>query len=227
MAFRHARILFVGAVSALLVGALPVAAAVPSNNEAAGATPLTAGVAVQFNSIDATEAATDPSSCDGSHGSFDGPYFASVWFSYKATNRDHHLVLNAPTMQGFPDDFLAISFVYALGAGGIRTLVDCTAFGNDAEWDAVPGTTYLIMEAGLSTVVTDDPAFSDRGGHGSIRIDRLAPSDGKHYAWSDAFTYDDCGFRVVGEAYGSGMFTLKKGRRAIPRPISSTTTSHT
>ena len=36
MAFRHARILFVGVVSALLVGAMPVAAAVPTNDEASG-----------------------------------------------------------------------------------------------------------------------------------------------------------------------------------------------
>jgi hypothetical protein len=141
MAFRHARIMLVGGVSALLVGALPVAAAVPTNDESSGAIALTAGVSVEFDSSDATEAGSDPTSCDGSHGEFPGPYFGSVWFSYTATNRDRHLVLNAPTMQGHPDDFLAISFVYALGAGGARTLVDCTAYGNDAEWDAVPGTT--------------------------------------------------------------------------------------
>jgi hypothetical protein len=218
MAFRHARILLVGALSALLVGALPVAAAVPTNDEASGAIALTEGVSVEFNSIDATEAASDPTSCDGSHGAFPGPYFGSVWFSYTATNRDRHLVLNAPTMQGHPDDFLAISFVYALGVDGSRTLVDCTAYGNDAEWDAVPGTTYLIMEAGLSSAVTEEPDFSDRGGHGAIRIDRLAPQDGKHYAWSDSFTYDDCGFRVNGEGYGSGTFALRKGHAGDPTP---------
>jgi hypothetical protein len=218
MATHRARVLLIAAAGALLVGVPPVAAATPSNDEAAGAIPLTAGVAVTFNSIDATTDPTDPTSCDGSHGTFDGPYSASVWFSYTATKRDRHLVLSAPTMQGYPDDFLAISFVYALGPGGSRTLVDCTAFGNDAQWDAVPGTTYLIMEAGLSSAVTEEPEFSDRGGHGSIRIDRLAPSDGKHYAWYDAFTYDDCGFRVEGSGYGSGMFKLKPGRRGDPTP---------
>ncbi|HET7828326.1 MAG TPA: hypothetical protein VFL03_02105 [Candidatus Limnocylindrales bacterium] len=220
MAIRRARLLLAAIVGAALVSSVPVASAAspPSNDNAAGAIPLVAGVPAVFNSLDATEAQSDPTSCDGSHGSFDGPYFASVWFSYRATNRDRHLVLNAPTMQGHPDDFLAISFVYAVGAGGSRTLVDCTAFGNDAEWDSVPGTTYLIMEAGLSSAVTEDPDFSDRGGHGTIRIDRLAPQDGKHYAWSDAFTYDDCGFRVEGEGWGNGMFTLKKGRNGDPTP---------
>jgi hypothetical protein len=220
MAIRHARFLLAAILAAALAWAVPVASAAsaPANDEASAAIPLVAGVPVTFDSTDATEAPSDPTSCDGSHGSFDGPYFASVWFSYRATNRDRHLVLNAPTMQGHAADFLAISFIYAVGAGGTRTLVDCTAFGNDAEWDAVPGTTYLIMEAGMSSAVTEDPDFSDRGGHGTIRIDRLAPSDGKHYAWSDAFTYDDCGFRVEAVAWGSGMFTLKKGRNGDPTP---------
>jgi len=219
MASRLARIIACAFIAALLSGVGTVAAAgAPPNDLVAGAIPLKAGVQVEYDSTDATMSAGDPTSCDGSHGSFAGPYFASVWFSYTATGRDHHLLLNSPTMQGRPNDYLGISFIYALGAGGSRTLVDCTAYGNDAEWDAVSGTTYLIMEAGLSTAVTEEPDFSDRGGHGTISIDRLNPADGKHYAWRDAFSYSDCGFPVNSTAWGSGMFMLKSGRQGDPTP---------
>ena len=186
MAFRHARILFVGVVSALLVGAVPVAAAAPTNDEASGATALSAGVSVQFNSIDATETASDPTSCDGSHGSFPGPYFASVWFSYTAANRDRHLVLNAPTHAGppgrLPRDLVRLRARRGRhpDAGRLHGVRQRRRVG------CGPGTTYLIMEAGLSTAVTEEPDFSDRGGHGSIRIDRLAAADDSIYAWSDS-----------------------------------------
>ena len=49
------------------------------------------------------------------------------------------LNLSAPTMQGTDDDFLAISFVY-LKTGSDLTLIDCTAFGNDASWPCSQGT---------------------------------------------------------------------------------------
>src|SRR4029453_14036014 len=119
----------------------------PTNDTPAGATALTLGVSVDFDSSEATEAATDPTSCDGSHGSFPGPYYASVWFSYTAKSAGQ-LNLSAPTMQNEPGQFLAISFVYEKTASGM-SLIDCTAYGNDASWSATPGKTYLIMEAGL------------------------------------------------------------------------------
>ena len=131
-------------------------------------------------------------------------------------------------MQGHPDDFLAISFVYALGAGGSRTLVDCTAFGNDAEWDAVPGTTYLIMEAGLSTAVTEEPDFSDKGGHGSIRIDRARTERRQALRWSRLVHLRR--LRVPGQRRrrtAAGCSTLRKGTHGDPTPYSSTTTSRT
>ena len=43
---------------------------------------------------------TDPTDCDGSHGAFPGPYYASVWFSY--TTSAGQLNLSAPTMQNDP-----------------------------------------------------------------------------------------------------------------------------
>jgi hypothetical protein len=218
MATRRAGFVLGATIVALLASAGAVTATTPPGIDIqAGAKTLALDTAVTFDSRDATISPDDPTGCDGSHGPWPGPYSASVWFQYTATSRDHHLVLNAPTMQGDPNDFLAISFVYAKTPSGLQ-LIDCTAFGNDAQWDATAGTTYLIMEAGLSSAVTDDPEFSDKGGHGTVILSRLAPSDGKHYSWNDRFTYDDCGFRVDGVAWGSGMFTLKPGRHGDPTP---------
>jgi hypothetical protein len=217
MSNRYLRAALAAAMAAMLTGVGTAAAAMPSNDEPAGAIELQAGVPVEFDSSDASAGAGDPTDCDGSHGAFPGPYAASVWFSYTATAKDRQLALSAPTMQGRPDDFLAITFVYARGAGGALALVDCTAYGNDASWAAIPGTTYLIMEAGLSTDVTGEPALSDRGGHGTITIQRI-PADGRHYAWDDAFGYDDCGFHVTGTSWGSGLFFLKSGRAGDPTP---------
>ena len=61
----------------------------------------TLGVAVDFDSADATISPTDPTDCDGSHGAFPGPYYASVWFSYTAKSAGQ-LNLSAPTMQDEP-----------------------------------------------------------------------------------------------------------------------------
>src|SRR5262249_45733467 len=137
----------------LLTGMLaaPVAAAAPGNDLSSSPTALTLGVSQDFDGTSATENGTDPTTCSGSHGDFDGPYFGSVWFSYKASKNDRTIYLSSPTIQGHAHDFLAITFIYALGPGGSKTLVDCTAYGNDAEWQPTAGTTYLIMEAGLST----------------------------------------------------------------------------
>jgi hypothetical protein len=148
----------------------PAAAAAPSNDHASGATVLTPGVSIDYNSSEATIDATDPTTCDGSHGEFPGPYYASVWFTYTAKSTDHILYLDAPTTQGDPDDYLAITFVYAVGPGGTLELIDCTAYGNEASWAAVPGTTYLIMEAGLDAAVTGEPDLSNKGGHGTITL---------------------------------------------------------
>jgi hypothetical protein len=217
MSNRYLRAVLTAAIAMMLTGVGTVMAAVPSNDEPSGATALQAGVPVEFDSSEATSAAGDPTDCDGSHGAFPGPYSASVWFSYTATARDKWLSLSAPTMQGHPDDFLAITFVYARAAGGALTLVDCTAYGNDATWKAVAGTTYLIMEAGLSSAVTEEPELSDRGGHGTVTVQRVS-ADGRHYAYRDQYQYADCGFEVTGTAWGSGLFMLKSGRRGDATP---------
>lgn len=210
--FRRLAVLM--AVILLLATSVGTAlAAEPSNDEVANATALTLGVPREFDSTDATMAPTDPTECDGSRGSFPGPYFASVWFSYTARSAGQ-LNLSSPTMQGDPDDFLAISFVYEKTGSGL-TLIDCTAFGNDAAWPARPGATYLIMEAGLASAVTEEPEFSDRGGHGTITITRTANE--AHYSWVDQFAYDDCGFLVTGTGHGGGTFRLPT-RAGNPTP---------
>jgi hypothetical protein len=204
------------AIAIALLGATAqsVAAAAPSNDLVSGATQLKLNTPVEFNSAEATMSPSDPTDCDGSHGPWPGPYFASAWFSYTATSTGQ-LNLSSPTMQGTANDFLAISFVYRQD-GSDLTLVDCTAFGNDASWSATPGQKFLIMEAGLSTAVTEDPDFSDKGGHGTIAITRSANVD--HYSWIDFFTYDDCGLTVEGAGHGSGSFHLRPGKHGDPTP---------
>jgi hypothetical protein len=126
------------------------------------------------------------------------------------------LTLSAPTMQGDANDYLAISFVYQKTASGM-TLIDCTAYGNDATWPATPGATYLIMEAGLDSAVTEEPEFSDRGGHGTVAITRSANE--AHYSYIDRFTYDDCGFTVNGQQFGGEPSTCgpaPRRRHAVP-----------
>jgi hypothetical protein len=207
---------FASAVALMLIAmsAGTALAAAPTNDTPAGATALTLGVSVDFDSSDATEAATDPTSCDGSHGSFPGPYFASVWFSYTAKSSGQ-LNLSAPTMQNDPDQFLAISFVYEKTSSGM-TLIDCTAFGNDASWPAKKGATYLIMEAGLSSAVTEEPDFSDRGGTGTVTLTRSANEN--HYSYVDYFSFEDCGFPVDVTASGNGQFRLRPGKHGDPTP---------
>lgn len=208
------RLAVLTAVILLVVTSVGTAlAAVPSNDEASSPAPLTLGVSREFDSSDATTAASDPTQCDGSHGSFPGPYFASVWFSYTARSAGQ-LNLSSPTTQGYPNDFLAISFVYLKTGSGLE-LIDCTAYGNDASWPAINGATYLIMEAGLSSAVTEEPEFSDRGGHGTITITRTANE--AHYSWVDRFAYDDCGFLVTGSGFGGGLFRLAT-RGSNPTP---------
>ena len=211
---RRYRLSVVLAILALTTFVGGVAAAAPSNDEIVGATPLTLGVPLEFDSSEATEAATDPTDCDGSHGPFPGPYFASVWFSFTARSAGQ-LNLTAPTMQGDPDQFLAISFVYEQTASGL-SLIDCTAYGNDASWAAKPGVTYLIMEAGLSSAVTGEPEFSDRGGTGTVTITRSANAD--HYSFVDFFSYEDCGFLVEVTVEGGGQFRLRPGRHGDATP---------
>src|SRR4051812_24375115 len=186
----------------------------PANDAVSQATPLALDTPVDFDSRDATSAATDPTDCNGSHGSWPGPYYASVWFSYTAKSAGQ-LNLSAPTMQGRDTDFLAISFVYEQTTTG-RQLIDCTAFGNDVSWRAKAGRTYLILEAGLSHEVTEDTDFSDKGGTGTIAISRTA--NAAHYAWTDRFTYSDCGFPVEVAAHGDGTFRLLPGKRGDVTP---------
>jgi hypothetical protein len=203
------------ATAILLLAALaPVAlAAAPANDLVAGAIPLTAEVPVDFDSTDATMSATDPTDCNGSHGPFPGPYFASVWFSYTAT-ANGQISLSSPTTQGTDNDFLAISFVYLKTASGL-TLVDCTAFGNDASWATKKGQTFLIMEAGLSSDVTDYPPLSDRGGHGTIVVTRSPPS---HYHYVDFWSNEDCGFTINGRFENNGQFRLRPGKHDDSTP---------
>ncbi len=191
-----------------------VAASPPANDSVSAATPLTLDVPVEFDSTNATIAATDPTDCNGSHGPWPGPYHASVWFTFTAKTNGQYSV-SAPTMQGTATDFLAISFVYLKTGSGL-TLVDCTAFGNDASWPAKNGQTFLIMEAGLDSSVTDDTEFSDRGGHGTIVISRAANAN--HYHYRDFFTFSDCGPTVVGTNESMGQFRLKAGRHGDPTP---------
>ena len=205
---------FAAAILLVAVSAGSALAAAPSNDKVSGARALTLDVPVEFNSSQATTSPSDPTDCNGSHGSWPGPYFASVWFSYTATKKGQ-LHLSAPTMQGTAEDFLAISFIYLKTATGL-TLIDCTAFGNDASWPATKGQTFLIMEAGLSSAVTEEPAFSDKGGHGTIAI--LRTSNAKQYAFVDFFTYDDCGFTVNGSVEGRGKVRLKPGKHGDPTP---------
>lgn len=209
------RVTAVATAIVLLAAVVPTAAAaVPSNDLVGGATALKLDVPLEFNSADATESATDPTDCNGSHGPWPGPYYASVWFSFTARSNGLYNVA-PPTMQGTPDDFLAITFVYLKTESGM-TLIDCTAFGNDAHWNAKPGQTFLIMEAGLDESVTEDPDFSNKGGHGTIIVNR-SPNDA-HYHYSNAFTYSDCGPTVVGVEEHSGQFRLKTGRQGDPTP---------
>lgn len=203
----------IGATLLITTTAGPALAAAPANDLVANATQLRLGVPLEFDSTDATMSATDPTDCDGSHGAFPGPYFASVWFSYTARSAGQ-LYLSSPTTQGDPADFLAISFVYEKTGSGLQ-LIDCTAYGNDASWPARPGVTYLIMEAGLASAVTEEPELSDRGGHGTITVTRSANE--AHYSWVDQFAYDDCGFPVTGTGHGSGTFRLAT-RSANPTP---------
>jgi len=204
------------AVAMLIATTQAVAAASPpANDTVAGATPLTLDKPVDYNSADATIAASDPTTCDGSHGAFPGPYYASVWFSFTAKSNGQ-LNLSAPTMQGTADDYLAISFVYRK-SGSSLTLVDCTAFGNEASWPATKGETFLIMEAGLDSSVTDDVDFSNKGGHGTIVITRSANE--LHYSNRDFFTYSDCGPTINGVVESSGQFRLRTGKQGDPTPF--------
>src|SRR5262249_42902285 len=83
-------------------------------------------------------------------------------------------------------------------------------------WYAKKGQTFLIAEAGLSSSVTEDPDFSDKGGHGTIVITRTA--NAAHYSYVDYFTDDSCGLTVNGTVTGNGLFRLNAGRHGDPTP---------
>jgi hypothetical protein len=180
-----------GASIALLLSSIASVSAAPppSNDEPTGATPLVPAVPMEFDSTDATAGPADPTSCDGTNGSFDGPYYASIWFSYTATSNDRILYIDAPTIQGDPNDFLAITFVFAQTANGLEE-IDCRAYGNDASWKATPGVKYLIMEAGLDASVTGEPDLSNRGGHGTITLFRVSGQTlTRTFSFSDSFDF--------------------------------------
>src|SRR5689334_15974528 len=78
----------------LLTGvvAVPVGAtAAPPNDSSASPTALALGVAQEFDGTSATPSGSDPATCSGSHGAYAGPYYGSVWFSYKAAKNDRYL----------------------------------------------------------------------------------------------------------------------------------------
>jgi hypothetical protein len=202
------------AVALSLGTAQIAAAAAPGNDLVSAPAKLSLGTAIEYDSTDATISPDDPTDCDGSHGAFPGPYYASVWFSF-TSNSAGQLNLSAPTTQGDANDYLAISFVYQKTASGL-TLIDCTAYGNDATWPATPGATYLIMEAGLDASVTEEPDLSGRGGHGTIAITRSA--NAAHYSYVDQFTYSDCGLTVEGVVHNNGSFHLRPGHQGDATP---------
>jgi hypothetical protein len=198
-------------IAALMLTAMSVQSAAgvtrPLNDSRFKATPLIVGAPIDFNGTNATTGPRDPTDCKGSHGPFPGPYYGSVWFSYTATREDRWLFLSAPTVQGHPDDFLAITFVYAKTPHGL-SLVDCTAFGNDAKWQPRAGTHYLIMEAGLSSAVTNFPPLSNRGGHGSIYLFH-SKTNVERYHYANIFSYNDCGPTVNVSGDNTGVFELR------------------
>src|SRR3954451_15542100 len=57
----------------------------PANDAVSQATPLALDTPVDFDSRDATSAATDPTDCNGSHGSWPGPDSAPLWVLFTAT----------------------------------------------------------------------------------------------------------------------------------------------
>ena len=68
------------------------AASPPANDSVSNATPLTLDVPVEFDSTNATIAASDPTDCNGSHGPWPGPYHASVWFTFTAKTNGQYSV---------------------------------------------------------------------------------------------------------------------------------------
>src|SRR4051812_20669130 len=71
-------------IALLLASVQQVAAATPANDLVGNAQQVALDASVEFDSTDATISSSDPTDCDGSHGTFPGPYFASVWFSATA-----------------------------------------------------------------------------------------------------------------------------------------------
>jgi hypothetical protein len=216
-------------VAALMLAVVPAHSVAggspPSNDLRSHATPLIVDAPVDYDGTNATISPSDPNTCVGSHGSFPGPYFGSVWFSYRAINIDKWIFLSSPTVQGKAHDYLGITFIYQRTGHGLE-LVDCTAFGNDAKWQPRAAAEYLIMEAGLSSAVTDYPPLSDRGGHGSLYLFRSKTLD-EHYHYIDAFTYNDCGPTVNGSFESVGTFYLRKQGNGRPPFLSDDYEFHT
>jgi hypothetical protein len=201
-------------ILAVLIWAMPGSAQI-TNDEQTGAIPLQLDVPLDFDSTGFTMSASDPMVCNGSHGLFPGPYYASAWFKYTAKASDNTLFLSAKTDQGDPKDFYAITFVFEQTANGLQQ-IDCTAYGNEASWKPTKGTTYLIMEAGLDESVTGDPNFSNKGGHGTLVLSRT--SGLFHPQWTWQGSYSDCGFPVNWTETYRANFRLKPGRQGDPTP---------
>jgi hypothetical protein len=162
---RRASILAVLAV--LSLGAVPVLAAPPSNDDIANSTAVTLGFS---ETIDTTEATSDPNdpSCFSGSGAGDQ---ATVWYSYAAA------VSSSVGARTTGSDYDTTIYVgTSNGSGGIDVIdcVDDTPFGLQAavRWDAQSGTTYLIA---VGTCCGGDGAA---GGGGSLTfsIQEAAPA---------------------------------------------------
>jgi hypothetical protein len=47
---------------------------------------------------------------------------------------------------------------------------------------------------------------------------QAAPLEREHYSFTDSFTFDDCGFPIIDDVVGEGLFMLKQGVAGDPTP---------
>jgi hypothetical protein len=47
---------------------------------------------------------------------------------------------------------------------------------------------------------------------------QAAPLEREHYSFTDSFTFDDCGFPIIDDTVGEGLFMLKQGVAGDPTP---------
>jgi len=127
-------------VSATFVGS--VAAAAPGNDDIGnptivGAVPYTDG---PYDTTEATTGATDPGFC---HEPGAGPDRSTVWYSFTPTVSDSYLA------DTFGSDYDTTLYVGTPNGSGGTEVIDCIDDSNGLQsavrWDALAGTTYLLM----------------------------------------------------------------------------------